>query len=184
MDQERFEMLCERCKNIEATIHLTEIIKDVKSEVHLCESCAREIGLNSKLSNFSLSIPEMLSFLDVSEVDEVTVGSVCKSCGMSFMDYSKENKLGCPDCYVHLEDSLKSVIAGYHGAVRHVGKQPSGLTDIAAGTYTRSARTLPAKQSLDELKKQLNRAVFEERYEEAAVLRDRISDMEREKGNA
>jgi protein arginine kinase activator len=177
-------MLCERCKNIEATIHLTEIIKDVKSEVHLCESCAREIGLNSKLSNFSLSIPEMLSFLDVSEVDEVTAGSVCKSCGLSFMDYSKENKLGCPDCYVHLEDSLKSVIAGYHGAIRHVGKQPSGLAGVAAGTYARTVRTLPPKQSLDELKKQLNRAVYEERYEEAARLRDRINELERERGNS
>jgi protein arginine kinase activator len=177
-------MLCERCKNIEATIHLTEIIKDVKSEVHLCESCAREIGLNSKLSNFSLSIPEMLSFLDVSEVDEYPAGSVCKSCGVSFMDYSKENKLGCPDCYSYLEDSLKSVIAGYHGAVRHVGKQPSGLTAVAAGTVPRPVRAVAAKKTVEELKKQLDRAVYEERYEEAAILRDRINEMERDRGNA
>ncbi|HOD15040.1 MAG TPA: UvrB/UvrC motif-containing protein [Spirochaetota bacterium] len=176
-------MLCERCRNIEATIHLTEIIKDVKSEVHLCESCAREIGLNSKLSSFSLSIPEMLSFLDVSEIEEYPAGSVCKSCGLSFMDYSRENKLGCPDCYVHLKDSLKSVIAGYHGAARHVGKQPSVPGSIATDTYVRTTRTVTIKKSLDDLKNQLKRAVYEERYEEAAVLRDRINDMERNKGS-
>src|SRR5512136_920682 len=100
-------MLCERCKNIEATIHLTEIIKDLKSELHLCENCAREIGLNSKLSNFSLSIPEMLSFLDVDEVDEYVNGSICRTCGLSFVDYSRESKLGCPDCYRYLGESLK-----------------------------------------------------------------------------
>jgi protein arginine kinase activator len=177
-------MLCERCKNIEATIHLTEIIKDVKSEVHLCESCAREIGLNSKLSNFSLSIPEMLSFLDVSEVDEFPAGSVCKSCGLSFMDYSRDSKLGCPDCYTHLHDSLLSVIAGYHGAVRHVGKQPSGTAGTAVETCARTTRVVTAKKSVDELKNQLDRAIYEERYEEAARLRDRIQDMENEKGNA
>ena len=176
-------MICNLCGKPNATIYFKGIVNNQAIKLHLCESCAREIGLNSKLSNFSLSIPEMLSFLDVSEVDESAVGSVCKSCGMSFVDYSKENKLGCPDCYMHMEDSLKSVIAGYHGAVRHVGKQPSGLASLAPGTYARSARTLPAKQSLDELKKQLNRAVFEERYEDAAVLRDRINDMDRGKGN-
>lgn len=176
-------MLCERCKNIEATIHLTEIIKDVKSEVHLCESCAREIGLNSKLSNFSLSIPEMLSFLDVSEIDESSAGSVCKSCGLSFMDYSRENKLGCPDCYVYLKDSMKSVIAGYHGATRHAGKQPAMTGAVAAETCARTVRTVTMKKSIDELKAQLNHAVYEERYEDAAQLRDRIHEMEREKGS-
>jgi protein arginine kinase activator len=176
-------MLCERCKNIEATIHLTEIIKDVKSEVHLCESCAREIGLNSKLSSFSLSIPEMLSFLDVSEIDEYSAGSVCKSCGLSFMDFSRENKLGCPDCYEHLRDSLKSVIAGYHGATRHVGKHPSVPGSVATEAYPHPARPVTVKKSIDELKNQLNRAVYEERYEEAAMLRDRINEMEREKGS-
>jgi protein arginine kinase activator len=171
-------MFCERCKNIEATIHLTEIIKDVKSEVHLCENCAREIGLNSKLSNFSLSIPEMLSFLDVNEVDGYATGSVCKSCGVSFMDYSRENKLGCPDCYQYLGESLASIIAGYHGATRHTGKHPNNPTGIAAETFTKAARVVNMRKSVEELKGMLSRAVFEERYEEAAALRDKIREME------
>src|SRR4030042_4582376 len=135
-------MICERCKNLEATIHLNEIIKDVKSEVHLCESCAREIGLNFKLSNFSLSIPEMLSFLDVSEIDEQASGGVCKNCGMSFMDYSREKQLGCPYCYQYLGDSLKSVIAGYHGAIRHIGKQPKNQAGINTDSYAGAARVV------------------------------------------
>ncbi len=171
-------MFCERCKNIEATIHLTEIIKDVKSELHLCESCAREIGLNSKLSNFSLSIPEMLSFLDIDEVDEFVNGSVCKSCGLSFADYSRESKLGCPDCYRYLGESLKSVIAGYHGASRHMGKHPNNPAGINSATYEKPVVTANPQLSMEELKNLLSRAVLDERYEEAALLRDKIRELE------
>jgi protein arginine kinase activator len=170
-------MFCERCKNIEATIHLTEIIKDVKSEVHLCENCAREIGLNSKLSNFSLSIPEMLSFLDINDVDEYVSGTVCNTCGISFADYRRESKLGCPDCYQYLGDSLKSVIAGYHGSVKHTGKHPNNPAITAPDAYNKAAR-MYTKKSTEELKSLLNRAVFEERYEEAAILRDKIREQE------
>ncbi|HOT44509.1 MAG TPA: UvrB/UvrC motif-containing protein [Spirochaetota bacterium] len=171
-------MFCERCKNIEATIHLTEIIKDVKSELHLCENCAREIGLNSKLSNFSLSIPEMLSFLDIDEVDEYAGGSACKSCGLTFADYSRESKLGCPDCYRYLGESLKSVIAGYHGASRHAGKHPNNHSGINSITYEKPAVQVSPKKSMEELKTMLNRAVNDERYEEAALLRDKIRELE------
>lgn len=171
-------MFCERCKNNEATIHLTEIIKDVKSEVHLCEGCARDIGLNSKLSNFSLSVPEMLSFLDVTEVDEFVTGSVCSSCGITYMDFSRDGKLGCPDCYRYLGDSLKSVIAGYHGGTKHVGKHPGTVAVQEEEMVSRAIQTMDTRKSIDELKKQLNRAVFEERYEEAAVLRDKINGIE------
>lgn len=176
--KEVYYMFCERCKNTEATIHLTEIIKDVKSELHLCENCAREIGLNSKLSNFSLSIPEMLSFLDVNEVDEYVTGSVCKSCGLSFLDYSKESKLGCSDCYRYLGESLKSVIAGYHGGGAHSGKHPVNPEGIQTVTYEKPVDYIYAKKSIEELKNMLSRAVNDERYEEAARLRDKIRELE------
>ncbi len=171
-------MLCERCKNSEATIHLTEIIKDVKSELHLCEGCARGIGLNSKLSNFSLSIPELLSFLDINELEDYADGSMCKSCGITFMDFSRDGKLGCPDCYQYLNESLKSAILAFHGATRHVGKHPISDGPAVRAACPVNVRALSEKRSINELRKQLDKAVFEERYEEAAVLRDIIREKE------
>ena len=169
-------MLCERCQKEEASIHLTEIIKDVKSEVHLCENCARNIGLNSKLANFSLSVPEMLSFLDISEVDESVDDLKCKTCGMSFVEYNKNGKLGCPECYYYLKESLENVILSYHGEKRHIGKFPAEspepviqeLEDIEIETG----------QSLEDLKEELRKAVDDERYEDAAMLRDRINSID------
>ncbi len=171
-------MYCERCKKLEATIHLTEIIKDVKSELHLCENCARDIGLNSKLSNFSLSIPEMLSFLDINEMEDYPDGAACASCGVTFMDYSREGRLGCPDCYDSLGHSLVSVIAGYHGATMHTGKHPDNRDTTSPGAATGTTRAISLKKTSEEYRRMLEGAVIEERYEEAAVLRDRIRDLE------
>ncbi len=171
-------MECERCKKNEATIHLTEIIKDVKSEVHLCEACAREVGLNAKLSNFSLSMPEMLSFLDLTEIDNTAEDFYCKVCGYSYLEYNKTGQLGCPDCYISFKESLDSIISGYHGDKKHMGKFPRYSSDsfkesIAVKTYMRV-------DSVEGIKKELDLAVFEERYEDAAVLRDRLKELKSE----
>ncbi len=165
-------MECERCKKHEATIHLTEIIKDVKSELHLCESCAKEVGLNAKLSNFSLSMPEMLSFLDLSDIDGSAQDVHCRSCNYSFLQYGKTGALGCPDCYDSFRESLEPIIAGYHGERKHIGKSPRFSADSFRETVL--ARKTGTESSMDDLKKELETAVSEERYEDAAVLRDRL----------
>ena len=100
-------MICERCKKRDSTVHLTEIIKSVRSEVHLCEQCARDIGFNAKLSNYSLSIPDMLSFLDDDMAENDTgvcpcCGSTAAGFGMTVADRRESNagaatpRRGCP----------------------------------------------------------------------------------------
>jgi len=169
-------MFCEICKKAEATIHLTEIIKDVKSEIHLCENCAREIGLNSKLSNFSISVPEMLTFLDVNDVEEKGDDTICRTCGLSFVDYSRNGKLGCQDCYRYLRDSLLSVIVSYHGEKRHVGKLPGNICG-SGSAVSAPVSGERAGYTVAELRERLEKAVEEERYEDAAILRDRIRTL-------
>ena len=38
-------MLCQICSKANATVHLTEIINDQMTEIHLCEKCAKEKGI-------------------------------------------------------------------------------------------------------------------------------------------
>ena len=64
-------MFCERCKQREATVHLTEIIRNEKTEIHLCDSCARDMGLSSHGGGFSLTVSDMLSFLDAKEMTDM-----------------------------------------------------------------------------------------------------------------
>ncbi|HON78345.1 MAG TPA: UvrB/UvrC motif-containing protein [Spirochaetota bacterium] len=174
-------MKCERCKKRDATIHLTEIIKNVKSEFHLCEECARIIGVNSKFSNFSLSVPDMLSFLDLDDAGDVVDTNMCMHCGISFVDYKKAGKLGCPHCYRYLKQGIDSVVKSYHDSIRHVGKVPCNYVEIEEGDTCLLENDGPGEQervSRQELQKMLDDAVSEERYEDAAVLRDRIKEIE------
>ena len=169
-------MLCEKCHLRQATIHLTEIIKDVKSELHLCESCAKDVGLNSKLSNFTLSIPEMLSFLDVNELDQEKNVIFCKTCGLHYTEFRKKGTMGCPDCYIYFKDHLEPVILSFHGEKRHIGKNPHNSSTKQKGILfmERKDRT----NNIAELQEELSKALSEERYEEAAVIRDRLKELQ------
>jgi protein arginine kinase activator len=178
---DRYIMQCEKCKNNEATVHLTEIIKNVKSELHLCEGCAREVGLNSKLSNFTLTVPDMLSFLDVEETRDMVDATHCKSCGTSFVDYKRTGKLGCPDCYGHLRTALEPILMNFHGAKRHVGKMPSNYIEIKARGKVfldASVKVMEKVETVADLRKKLEQAVLDERFEEAALIRDALKQRE------
>lgn len=168
-------MFCERCKKNEATIHLSEVVKNMKSEVHLCEQCARDVGLNTKISNFTLSLPEMLTFLNVDETQDFRDQKRCHSCGYSFSDYRKNGKLGCPDCYDYLADELAPVLTSFFADKRHLGKSPR----IASAQKNVIVEVTPvtAESDIDILRTELESAVHDERYEDAAVLRDRIREI-------
>ncbi|HNX24623.1 MAG TPA: UvrB/UvrC motif-containing protein [Spirochaetota bacterium] len=148
----------------------------MKSEVHLCENCAREVGLNTKISNFSLSLPEMLTFLNVDEVTDYKDGKHCLTCGSDFLDYKRDGKLGCPECYNNLAEFLVPVLAGFHGDKRHIGKFP--VFNEESGFKMKVYKSeISETENIDDLQVQLDSAVNDERYEEAAVLRDRIRDI-------
>lgn len=169
-------MYCERCKKNEATIHLSEIMKDIKSEVHLCEQCAREVGLNTKISNFTLTLPEMLTFLNVDEVNDFQDKKRCGTCGCDFIEYKTNGKLGCPDCYTYLGDQLEPALVTFHGDARHCGKFPA--FNAAKLNETRIIQEKIKKpDDLTRLQTELNDAVKDERYEDAAVIRDRIKEL-------
>jgi protein arginine kinase activator len=167
-------MLCERCRKEEAAIHLTEIVQEMRSEVHLCEACAKEIGLNSKLSSFSLSFPDMLSFIEMDEAEPSDDLPVCLVCGTDFVRYAKHGKLGCPACYRYLEGPISGVIRGYHGDKKHSGKIPSNMAAGEDAVAVEAAAEI-LDMSVDELKRNLRSALRDERYEDAAILRDKIN---------
>ena len=173
-------MKCEKCNKQDATIHLTEIIKDVKSEIHLCEKCAKSVGLNSKLSNFSLSIPEMISFLNESDLEQIDDRDFCSHCGYSFYDYNKSSILGCQHCYTEMKDQLITIIKQQQNSYSHVGKIPSNLVKnkipIKEKKNHEPNKILLINQN-NNLEKELEKAIFDERYEDAAKIRDKINDI-------
>jgi protein arginine kinase activator len=167
-------MLCELCKQSQATVHLTEIVNDQMTELHLCEACANQKGAQVE-SHFGLAdlLSGLADFSKTQEPEEVTA-KACPTCGMTYEDFRKVGRLGCADCYTTFKRSLGTLLKRIHGAPIHVGKSPTRLIKPAK----------MAKTELAELKRRLERAIEKEEFEEAAQLRDQIRRAEQHEQQA
>ena len=159
--------ICEKCKKKNATYHLTAIENGEKKEVHLCEPCAKDTGLGYK---FNFSIGNLLG----GALGKAAKGSKtkCPNCGFTLADIQKQMRLGCGNDYEFFRDELTKVLKQIHGAEQHTGKVPGA----ASGVDPKAQKTV----ELAKLKKELDRIVKDEKYEEAAKLRDQIRTLELE----
>jgi protein arginine kinase activator len=90
----------------------------------------------------------------------------CPSCGFTQADFKKTGRLGCPECYQTFAEGLETMLKTMHKGTRHVGKAPH---------TTPKSRDLSDK--LKSLQKKLEKAISEEDFEEAAVVRDEIKAL-------
>jgi protein arginine kinase activator len=157
---------CQFCSN-PATVHLTDIVKNQKKEVHLCQSCAEAKHLVHKQE---LNLPAILQSLIGHHLGPQTdelARMVCPACGIRYMEFRAQGRLGCPHDYTVFRSGLLTLLRRIHRAERHVGKRP------------RRTDQCPSKRAeLLDLRRRLQQAVDAENYEEAARLRDLL----REKG--
>ncbi len=163
-------MLCDICGKNQATVHLTEIVDDQMSELHLCEECARNKSAQME-QQFGLSdiLAGMADFDKPLKAAE-TVSLKCPNCGLTYAEFKKIGRLGCGDCYSAFRQYLAPLLKRIHGAVKHSGKAPAN-----AGQVPGQPR---ANNELQEMRRRLLKAVEQEDFEEAARLRDRIREME------
>jgi protein arginine kinase activator len=160
---------CQACKKHPATVHLTDISKEGEMrERHLCEHCAQQEGLAAKPPTH-VPISELLSGLvtDKSSIQQMAE-LACPQCGMTFVEFRNGGLLGCASDYDAFETAMIPLIERAHeGSSHHIGKVPRRL-----------AIPRTADNDLIRLRRQLTKAVDEEKYEEAAGLRDKIRALE------
>lgn len=167
-------MQCQRCKEQTATIHLTEINEGQRQETHLCEECAEheglaiksQIPLNELLSTLlaSQSVPKPQPLAEVAAEDEKS----CSSCGMTMKEFHDGRLLGCANDYEELSDSLDPIIEKNQGGnLTHKGKVPAHAPE-------------DSKKQIEilNLRRELEDAVENEDYENAAQIRDRIEHLQ------
>ncbi|MCX6886853.1 MAG: UvrB/UvrC motif-containing protein [Verrucomicrobiota bacterium] len=159
-------MLCCVCKDKQATVHLTQITGDKMQKVDLCEECAKTKGVNDA-TGFSLA--DLLLGLGASQEIEQAGGGgelTCKRCGFTQADFKKTGRLGCSDCYQTFSEALGGLLKTMHKGTRHTGKVPESL---------RQNRDMADRLKL--LQKKLAKAIETEDFEQAAVLRDEIKQI-------
>ena len=181
-------MLCQNCGKNDANVRYTQIVNGVKKEMILCEKCAEKLGIN----NFKINMPIHFSnFLDDFFDDEQLLPNFmnrrinqCNSCGELYDDFIKTGLLGCPECYDMFSDRLDSVLKNIQGNTRHVGRKPLNIEAKMKNTgenkvSNKKQESKEEKQAnkLEQLQEELKKAIKEERYEDAAKIRDEIKNL-------
>lgn len=142
-------MLCEKCKQNPATVHLTNISGGAVREYYLCEKCAKSEEFSPVLNNFDI----FALFGDNSDEKE----TVCPVCRTTLSEFEKTGIAGCPQCYDVFLPVVEKMSERIHGRKKHI--------------------TENEEKSVDSLKNQLKEAVEKEEYEKAAYLRDEIKKL-------
>lgn len=162
-------MLCEKCGKNNATTHIRTVVNGVITEKNLCGYCAASEGYGDMEYN---GLTQMLSsmFGDVLSLNSSHNDIHCECCGTTFSDIAESGKVGCPQCYTTFYNELLPYLKRVHGSTKHIGKIPN-----------RAPLTVKNdEETVDGLRSKLNQLVREEKYEEAAVVRDKIKKLEGE----
>jgi len=167
----KIAMKCQHCEK-NAIFHITELTDPSgPTIIHLCEDHVRvffqtgeSLETATALSNLlakQLQLEKAAS--DMAETDKKT----CPLCSITFSEFRKGGRLGCPYDYVVFEEDLEPLLMNIHGAQKHVGKVPKNL----GGTPKRHFQ-------LKRLRSALQRAIDAENYEDAGSIRDKIKAVE------
>ncbi len=116
-------MKCQLCSK-PATVHLTDIVENQKREVHLCQTCAEAHQLVKKQE---LNLPAILQNLIGQHLGPQTdelARLTCPVCGIKFMEFRSQGRLGCPYDYTVFRQGLGSLLYRIHRSTHHVGKTP------------------------------------------------------------
>jgi protein arginine kinase activator len=164
-------MPCEQCHEREAVIHLTQIVNEQVTTLHLCERCAAEKGVESPGSQPKTPLGTFLAAMGQELPENAPAPRAtenCARCGGSLQDFRESGRLGCPDCYRTFEVPLRDLLRRLHGSTHHMGERYAD----------REPSTPRERHQAAELREQLRLAVETENFELAAELRDRLRVME------
>lgn len=172
-------MKCDMCDN-EAAVFLTQIVDGKMTQVNLCEKCSKEKGVTDptgfQLADFLIGTAGAKKAQAAVAEDDTLA---CSECGFTRAHLKKIGRLGCPECYHTFAADLENMLRAMHKGTRHIGKVP-GKTAPSPVTSGRTPK-VSVKKRHGELKDSIERAVAEERYEDAARMRDEMRDMDSKK---
>nr|WP_275899704.1 UvrB/UvrC motif-containing protein [Bacillus piscicola] len=169
--------MCEECQKRPASIHLTKIVNGQKTQINLCEECAREKG--ETIPNWSnYSIQDLLSGLlhfeqptgheSVRSSQTMPRQLVCNNCGLSYDRLINIGRFGCSHCYETFGSKLDPIFKRVHGGnTKHAGKIPK-----------QAGSKFHIKKQIEKAREHLEDLIEREEFEEAAKVRDHIRDLQ------
>lgn len=167
-------MLCENCRENEVNFKYTEVINGNKREISLCDKCAKKLGLQS--------LDFEKSFAGVFE-DMFDISSAGKLSNLFNMSYTNE----LDDLFnIPYTNSLENLFnLSLFDSISEKNKINSNLTKQEKQDVLNDIeKVINKKQKNNEeinkkqkLQIELEKAIKEERYEDAAKIRDEIKNI-------
>lgn len=184
-EQDAMANFCDGCDE-EPVTH--EVFKDPVTgeyvEHHFCANCPKAQGMIGHAGQEKPGTSQVA----VVRVSAAGLGP-CPSCGVTFARFRETGRLGCPSCYAHFEQVIGPMISrAQEGATHHVGKLPKralrGVSMTEAGEERQQilkevlGQAEERARKLASLRDQLSAALSSERYEQAALIRDQIEQLQ------
>ena len=184
-------MLCDNCGKREANVRYSENINGRKKELHLCEECSKKLGIENMDFNMPIDFSSFFGGLledfgtnDFTPLFNEVKQLKCANCGYTFEDIVNTGKLGCENCYSVFENRLDPIIKKIQGSNKHVGRTGKIIdSKISEKINNKDSKTENNKDvsKVEKLQNDLKKAIKEEKYEEAAKIRDEIKKLEGKK---
>lgn len=184
-------MLCDNCGKREANVRYSENINGRKKELNLCEECSKKLGIGQIDFNMPIDFSSFFEgFMDdfgapefMPILNEIKTLK-CDSCGYTFDQIANTGRLGCKDCYDVFEDRLDPIIKRIQGANRHVGRIGKIIDEkidskVEPKEQNKKQKEKTQVSEIEKLQEKLKIAIKEERYEEAAKIRDEIKKLQK-----
>lgn len=160
-------MVCDKCKERQASILVEQNINGESRKMHLCPQCAASFTVPISFNGLFQDFLNIMEPFNLERTNAVKEGPVCRECGLSYNEFKKTGKLGCSHCYEAFDKEISLVFDKIQSNVSHSGKIPKKL----GGDFVRAVRGY---------REELKKAIENEEYEKAASLRDRIRAVEKE----
>lgn len=172
------ERMCDMCGIRPATSFTSYTINGVTTEQYLCSECAKKYNLAMDFSPDNI----IASVFGMPKTRPRTL-RVCKVCGATERDILDNYKFGCSECYNTFKD-IATDVARQLASGNHVGKRPYKLS----GANKENGKTVaPAdnksmtdEERIESLRRQLRKAVDEERFDDASRLKKEIDSLKKE----
>jgi len=168
---------CESCRERPASVHVTRVGEEDIAQVFLCRECAEKAANEAEGPAIVLAMPaefveSFAGILDTEEDEEESQLDeylLCVTCGTTLRDLKTSNRLGCASCYQVFEEYLEENLEDEEeerDLVLFAGKIPAGGPEESR-----------VRKEILRLRRMLDELVDTERFEEAASVRDRLSEL-------
>ncbi len=174
-------MICDFCKNNEASIHLIKVTNNTVEKINLCMNCVKNYSFFSSEDFFGDLTKVLSKFFEIDikisnkddgdrlfESVSIDDNKKCSFCNIDLNTIKSIGRVGCANCYTEFRDVLNPIVKTIHDSLEHKGRVP-----------VKSSNDVKIEKEIRDLKYQLKEEVTVENFEVAAKLRDTIKKLQK-----